>query len=1333
MKTLSLLFFIFLLFSSCTRSGKDLVSEVERQSPLVTNDISNQQITAFGEDGKGHIWIGTFRGLNKFSVNEYHQYFCTDDSLDIPDNHIHDIFLDSKKRLWISTVNGVCQYTDKDNFKNIRLSGNNRNGLRLSESSKGDILLTTLTDICLYNSSEECFEPAIYDFDTSSMFIINSFVDAQDNCWVITSNDMRCYSLSDCKRTFSMKREEYCRASYLLKNGELWIAGNQSVSIFDVRQCKYLSLPGAIASHPVLSHVPVEYIYPYENGVLLCTQGRGVFYYDSISKTVIHQGENGFPFEVPNFKISRMFNDSQGNLWIGSVDQGYAVHYRYKKLFNNNNYLSSYFKDKSVISLSADKHQNLWIATLMDGVFVYRFGNQQLEKIDRNELFGEGEGNTAYVNQLYVSDIDGIVWMTATSNEVLKCKYEEGRFRVEQRYMVNVPMSIVEDDKQNLWIGTASSFLYVLRKGDKAFSRFPVFSGYTFIPGPLPIGNGTILASAFYQPLKLVSADGTISEPKINIQDFEHCIQRSVFIPTDLYKDSSGNIWIGTVSNGLMCYSPESGKVTPFPGTTCTDISSIEEDRQGNLWISTLYGLSKYIPQTDKWINYYEADGLGGNQFYDRASCCLDDGTLVFGGTHGVTIFQPTNMQVRHDIPLLFEDIKIHNTLVRPGKGACIDRHLSYNPDINLKYDQNGFSISFAALDYSESERLHHYYKLDGFDQYWINAHNNKEAYYANLPAGTYTFRVRITQNDQSSIVGENAIRVIVHPAPWATWWAYTFYLIAGITILAFFIKAMWRIRAEKQAVLRAEQAKAQEQFINKMNMSFFANISHEFRTPLTMISGPVSLLYSSPDITGENKNLLRIVQRSVNRMLRLVNQMLDFNKLENDTLKLKVRPTEIVVLLKELTDIFRVNAESKSITMITNGLEGSFIAWIDEDKIDKIFTNLMSNALKYTPASGRINVNFDIVSGEDAVQAVKIEVINTGQIPDDKLEKIFERYYQISDEHGGIYNWGTGIGLYYARSLARLHHGSLTASNLKDDNKVMFTLIVPIGQSAYSEAERSHEQVNQLEAFPLEENPLPVKSDPDLDKEKKTIMVVDDDSEVAYYLEMLLGSDYQVVRRFNAESALEAITENAPDLILSDVVMPGKDGYWLCREIKESLQLCHIPVILVTAKTTIENQVEGLNVGADAYVIKPFEPHYLMALIKSLLNNREKTRSLLSRSTQTDKMDENVLSPQDNMFMTELYHLMESEISNPELDVTRMTQLLKVSRTKFYYKVKGLTGENPSVFFKTYKLNRAAELLKEGKYTISEIADMTGFNTLSHFSKSFKQQFGIPPSEYLK
>lgn len=714
MRILSFLSFLLLLFS-CSQAEKNLLAGMERQSPLVTNDISNQQITAFGEDGNGHIWIGTFRGLNKFSVNEYHQYFCTDDSLDIPDNHIQDIFLDSKKRLWISTVNGICQYTDKDNFKNIRLGGGNKNGIRISESSKGKILLTTMSNICLYDSLEERFDPVVYDFDTS--YVFNSFLDAQDNCWVITSKELRCYSLSDYRRTFSTACDEFCRSAYLLENGELWIAGNQSISIFDVRQRKYVALPEAIALHPVLSHVPVDYIYPYENGVLLCTQRKGIFYYDRTTKTVIHQGENGFPFEVPNFKISRMFSDSQGNLWIGSVDQGYVVHYRYKKLFNNNSYLSSFFKDKSVISLSADKKRNLWIATLMDGIYVYQFADQRLERIEHHELFHGNEESTAYINQVYVSKVDETVWMTTTSGEVLRCSYENGDFRVNERYPVVMPMSIVEDEKQTIWVGSASRFLCILPKGDKSFHTLPVFNGYTFIPGLLPVGDGNMLVAAFNEPLELLSSDGKQYGFNMNKQDFERCIRRSVFIPTDLYKDSYGHIWIGTVSNGLMCYSPESGKVTSLPGTACTDISSIEEDKQGNLWISTLYGLSKYMPQTGKLVNYYEADGLGGNQFYDRASCQLDDGTLVFGGTHGLTIFQPTDMRVRHHIPLLFEDIKIHNVLVRPGKGACIDRHLSYNPDINLKYDQNGFSISFAALDYSESERMHYYYKLDGFDQ----------------------------------------------------------------------------------------------------------------------------------------------------------------------------------------------------------------------------------------------------------------------------------------------------------------------------------------------------------------------------------------------------------------------------------------------------------------------------------------------------------------------------------------------------------------------------------------------------------------------------------------
>ncbi|WP_373844235.1 response regulator, partial [Bacteroides heparinolyticus] len=917
----------------------------------------------------------------------------------------------------------------------------------------------------------------------------------------------------------------------------------------------------------------------------------------------------------------------------------------------------------------------------------------------------------------------------------------------ESTYDVFMPMSFAQDSRGTLWVGTLSYLFYAMRQNEKTFAPVQTFPQMgTFIPGILPLDNGKIWVASFMNPIKQINPDTWRNEDNpFGEEEWKACIRRSVFIPTALVKDSREDVWIGTVSNGLLHYSPATGKLRTVEGTPCLDISSIEEDAQGNIWVGTQYGLGKYDRTVEKFTNYYAADGIGGNQFYDRCSCRLPDGTLVFGGTHGLTFFNPIDVSSKRSIPLLFEDLKIHNRTAHPQDGKNIDKHLSYRPDIRLNHNENGFSISFAALDYCEHERVHYYYCMEGFDKYWIDARNNREAYYANLPAGTYTFKVKITNNDKSIVETENSIRVIVKPAPWMTWWAWCLYLLVATTIIGFFIRFGLRIKQEKEAARRAQLEKEQEQRVNKMNMSFFANISHEFRTPLTMISGPVTQLCENPKIEDENKQLLYIVQRSVRRMLRLVNQLMDFNKLENDTLKLQVRRTDIISQLQHFVDIFRINANEKGITLNTYGLEDSFLMWLDVDKLDKIVGNLLSNALKFTPNGGKVELCFDVVTREEAgrifsltekdvdTQYVKISVADSGNgIPQEQLEKVFERYYQLNNQTGGTYNWGTGIGLYYARSLALLHHGHLKAGNRSEGGGAVFTLLLPVNDLAYSPEERTPSEEEQSMAFPLQTQEQFRLEDTE-DGKKQTLLVVDDDTEVAHYLKALLSPFYKIVCRFDADSAFKAMSEEAPDLVLSDVVMPGRTGYDLCRQIKEDLQLCHIPVILVTAKATVENQVEGLDTGADAYVTKPFEPNYLLALIKSQLKNREKVRNLLSRYTQTDKIEENVLSPQDNSFMTELYHLMENELSNPELDVARMTELLKISRTKFYYKVKGLTGENPSVFFKTYKLNRAAELIKEGRYTVSEIADMTGFSTLPHFSTSFKRQFGIAPSEYGK
>ncbi len=1353
--TFPFLLFLYILFTvtSCRQVESAQQPEITISNPLITNNISNQQVNAFAEDAQGHIWIGTFRGLNKYNVHEFHQYFCTDDSLDLPDNQIKDMLRDSKGRLWISTVNGVCRYTDKDNFKYISSDMTNKNGIQLLEGTDGRIFLNYTSHLSVYNPTTEEMNCVIPQLDPQGTMIVKCFIDAEAQLWVVTPRTLRCYDYYSMQLKDSVAINKNSRYFYLHKDGKIWLTGSRTLLLFDTHTHQFTDLPPALAQHSVLREAEITYIHPYgNNSLLLNTSRHGMFCYNYANNTIAHQGDEDFPFEVPEFQISCMFTDSQNNLWIGSTDQGYTVCYHYKERFNNDNYIRSYFNNKSVVSASAEKNGILWITTLSDGVYRYDLNNKKVVPIDMEKIFPESRQKAVRVNQIFV-DNDNNLWITVTNNKVLKCQYSNNDLHIINEYDIKYPMSITQDYNGSIWIGTASPYVYKIAPEEKVFREITAFdistgSNFTFIPGLLAMKDGNLLVAAFDKPMQLINTQtGAVKELLLNKEDYKACIKRSVIIPTALYEDMQGDIWIGTVSNGLLRYSPSNGKIQPMPGTACTDISGIEEDTQGNLWVSTLYGLSRYDRTTNRFSNYYEADGIGGNQFYDRASCRLSDGTLVFGGTHGLTLFNPIDVQIRRNIPLLFENLKVHNKLIHPGNEECINKHLSYNPDIKLNYNQNGFSISFVALDYSEHERVHYYYMLEGFDRYWIDANNNREAYYANLPAGCYTFKVRIMDNDRNIVEAENSITVTVEPAPWRTWWAYTLYLLLAAGVVFLFLRALYRIRLEKEQARRAEQEKEQEQRVNKMNMSFFANVSHEFRTPLTMISGPVAQLCESPEIDGNNKKLLHIVQQSVNRMLRLVNQLMDFNKLENDTLKLKVKRTDVVTELKHIMEIFNVNAQSKDISLITTGIEDSFLMWLDADKIDKITTNLLSNALKFTPRGGKIEVNFDVITGEEARQAfripqeqtfaqyIKLEVADTGiGIPEEQTERIFERYYQLNNPSVGSYNWGTGIGLYYARSLAHLHHGLLKAGNRTDGQGAVFTLILPTSDEAYSPEERDNEQQEQGKVYPLQPDSPTGTSTHDEEEEDdnlKKILVVDDDTEVAHYLKVLLSPTYRVICRFNAEDAFKAVSEEAPDLVLSDVVMPGTDGYTLCRKIKEDLQLCHTPVILVTAKANMEDQVEGLNTGADAYVTKPFDPTYLQALIQSQLKNREKVRALLGRNTQTDAIADDVLSPQDNAFMTELYRLMENELSNPELDISHMTELLKISRTKFYYKVKGLTGENPSSFFKTYKLNRAAELIKEGKYSISEIADMTGFSTHSYFSKAFKKQFGIAPSEY--
>jgi signal transduction histidine kinase/ligand-binding sensor domain-containing protein/DNA-binding response OmpR family regulator len=1309
-------------------------------NPVISNEISNQFVSSFAEDAFGQIWISTNRGLNKLNINKYHQYFSTDDSTSIADNRIHHVYKDSKDILWVATTNGVCRYNEQDCFDQVSIESVSANALFFFENKDGQLFLSMNFEILAFNEKTDRFEPVIRNLNPIN-FTTSCHVDYLNNIWVVTPFEVRCYSSHTYELKKNLQREKYTTFSHIDDNGRLWLASWGNMEVYDTHTDRYVEVPPVIARHPVLSKAIIYKMYPYTNSsYLILTQKDGMFLYNKLTETVIHQSESGFPFEVPGFEITSLFTDSRKNLWVGSYDQGYKVIYSYKERFNSNHFLQSKLDGLSVTSVANDQDNNLWAVTRSEGIMLYRNDNYEIQNFPNTELYSFWSGFQHKAKKIYI-DSRNDIWILSDWM-LLRTRFENNKIDVKKwHYFPAGIMSITEDEKGTIWLGGANQ-IYHLKKGETEFSEFHLYGKeYTFTPTIITLSSGNVLVASFNQELQFIDAE-TYEVSAIKIK---HLIKKSLFVPVFLFEDAVGDIWIGTINNGLYRLYMNDKTILPVEGISCPDISSITEDISGNIWVGTLFGLSKFDRTTQRFINYYATDGIGGNQFNEQSVCRLADNTLVFGGTHGLTIFNPIDINYKQNIPLLFENLKIHNKIVHPATSKNIDKHLTYNPDITLKHHQNSFAISFSAIDYSEFERIEYAYQLEGFDDMWIEANSSHEAYYSNVPAGRYTFRVRIYNKENTIQETQNEIRVRIKPAPWLSWPAYVLYSLIFILLVFLGIRLQRKIRTNREKALQAEREKEQEHKVNMMNMSFFANLSHEFRTPLTMISGPVATLCNDNEIKEESKQLIYIVQRSVNRMLRLVNQLMDFNKLENDTLKLRVKLTDIIAELKRPIEIFRLNAKGKGIDIKTFGLEDNFITWLDADKFDKILANLLSNALKFCDSNGKIGVSFDVITRDDALeifplaagdtstQWIKIAVSDTGKgIPEDKLEKVFERYFQLDNHTKDNYNWGTGIGLYYTRRLVELHHGNIKATN-REAGGAKFIFILPVSEMAYSPEERKpepDEQQTQDLTTPLESESL-VASNPDKKNGKQKLLIIDDDIDIVNYLNALLSPHFDVTYKFDADSALKALKEIEPDLILCDVVMPRTDGYTFSRQVKDSLSFSHIPIILVTAKATVENQVEGLNSGADAYVTKPFDPNYLLALINSQLSNRRKIQSMLVGATKTERIERDALTPQDNAFMSELYKLMETELSNPELNIIRMTEVLNMSRTKFYYKVKGLTGENPAILFKTYKLNRAAELLLEGNMNISEIADMTGFSNPSHFSVSFKKQFGVSPKNY--
>ena len=1279
-------------------------------------------------DTLGRMWIGTARGLNRYNGYDFHQYLHSPDSTSIPDNRIYDICLDSIGRVWVGTEDGVALYTDGDCFERIPVRSEERSVFQVLCDLDGRIILNMQEDICVYDSLEHCFVKAVPGFDRFFSYHSVCRIGKDGLLWVVAPREIRCFDPSDgFANVDNWPSLHAVTKSILLSDGRILMSGHGLFSIFDTRTRSFARPPSSLAEN--LSGMEALILWETgEGNILIKTSDGEIHMLDSVTGALSDLPRSSLDLPV-GFETNVIFQDCYGDVWLGSDDKGFVFRSGQGFLFPEDDSGIAALTGKSVVSMSTAPDGRLWLFTRHDGLYIYDPATHSFDQPDLSGIRGDGSIDYLQTNEpLVFAASNGDLWLSFPNQQRLVCcRYEHGSLVLKGEYQAFYPRTALEDREGGIWIGTRNEFLVHLPPGGSSFERVQIYPFRTTFINCLDLLGDDILVGAFDNQLALFDTHARQTR-RLPVLQGEISLGEGLFEPTAFHTDCSGNVWIGTRFGGLLKYDPLARTLDTVPGSSGSEIVSIEEDEYGRIWMGTGNGLAIFNPSDRSFTDYIQSGGQEAFSFHERSSACLPGGLLAFGGPHGLSIVDPSEAQARASVQPVFEDLKVHNRLVRPGE-RMINSTLAAGSEIRLDHRSNSFSVSFAAPDFRNIRRIRYGYKLEGYDMEWVETGGSREAYFANVPAGKYTLRIRYSLQPGSDMFMENTIRIRVLPSPWRSTPALALYVIAALLLGWFGYRVRRRLLLERAAAREAQVAKEQEAVINSMNMQFFSNISHEFRTPLTMISGPISELARSERLSNEDRHLVSIVQRSVSRMLALVGQLMDLGKMENASLSLCVRKGNIVPVISDTAELFRLNANSLGIKMELKGLEFPLRCWFDEDKVVKILTNLLSNALKFTPSGGTVTVELDELFRE-GVHLVKLSVSDTGPgIPENQREKVFDRYYQLDNRNKGRYNPGTGIGLYYSRSLAVVHHGELYAGGRDGGPGSVFTLLIPADSDSYLVSERSTGESSVSGEYPMETVAVYDVDEKKAEGDMPVLLAVDDDPDVIRYLKALFASKYAVITAYSAEEALEVAAQRTPDIVLSDVAMPGKTGFDLCGELKSNIQLSHVPVILVTAVGTIQQQVHGLDIGADAYVTKPFDPDYLKALVKSQLENRQRVRNLLNAATKTSEIDN--LSIRDRAFLDDLYGLMEKELDNEDLDISRLTELLKMSRTKFYYKIKGLTGKTPSEFFMQYKLNMAAKMLLEGKLNVSEIAVRTGFNTLPHFSKAFKKQFGVSPSKY--
>ncbi|WP_276499910.1 hybrid sensor histidine kinase/response regulator transcription factor [Terrimonas pollutisoli] len=1326
----------------------------------IENGLSNNVVNSIFQDHNGFMWFGTYDGLNRYDGYSFKTYRnVVGDSTSLSSNNINVIDEDAGHRLWVggqkevnifNPVTSTFSTPSYSFYKGKTTQRLNDNVIALSVTDAGKTLAGTQHNGLFYFSDANVGRQIPLKWkgkDVLNYYVSAINYDKRKGVAYVFVQDYGLYEFNFKDGSLRLKSDvlRYANCLKAIGNEKLWLGNDWGLYLFD-------EITNRFSESYVSYRGPVVSLCEDKKGVLwIATDGAGVW--------LLEHGETkAKPLQPAN-------------------DDG-------KSLINSN----------SVYAVCEDKEERKWIGTLRGGINIVEPASP-FKKI----VYQPGDNNASVKNFIFsfCEDEPGKIWIgtdgaglrywNRSTNTYQTFEHDE---KNPGSISSNFITSIIKDKQNNVWFSTWFDGINRYNRATKSFERFKCFNSKTkgvnsniwrlVVDSKDRLWACAVRSGGLYQfdyRLKqFVEFDNSLSELQALAEDRSGTLwggDYSALIKIDtltkkhtyykvgypircIYEDKKNNFWVGTQEGGLMLFDKKTGRFeryTTNDGLSNNTVLRMLEDEQGNIWLSTYNGLSKFNAQKKEWQNFYQSDGLQSNQFSFNAALALQSGEFIFGGIKGFNIFYPGNVYSKSVSPEIFlSGLRVNNSPIAKNEAFVKERELEKIRRIVIPYDEALLTLDYLGLDYSDVSNINYAYQLKGWDKHWNNVGNSRTANYSNLQEGDYIFEVKVSNKRGAWSEPYDLLHITVLPPWYRTWWAYCIYFLVVAGVLYFYTLYKSRQARLKYQIQLANVEVQKERELNEKKIAFFTNVSHEFRTPLSLIINPIKDLLHKKDSKAETREL-RIVYRNARRLLRLVDQLLLFKKAEQEIGRLNLSNQNIYALCREVFFCFSEQARSRKISYELRCDVKDIMIEADREKIEIALFNILSNAFKFTPDEGSI-----IFTIEEDNEKVKISVSDTGQgIPAEEGQKLFERFTQLKSANNKA---GFGIGLYLVRNFVEAHGGSVSFNSGEGRgttfhislNKLHVNEVVADNVTAVMETRKIDQKIdfsnaeipstakpvssllNEMSEDPAEQEESQTNSVviQELATEKQTLLIIDDDQEIRHYLVSILNDQYKILQADDGVKGLKLAKEHLPDLIISDIVMGGLDGLDLCKTIKEDSSLNHIPVILLTGSSSDEMQLKGMNKGADDFIKKPFDKDILMARVSSILKRRNILQSYFYNEVTLGSAKFKV-SVEYKEFIENCMRIIEEHLLDDDFSIKVLATEMGMSHSNLYKKIRAVSGQSLNSFIRFVRLKKAAELMISTEMNVNETATMVGFQSIKYFRAQFYNLFGLNPSDYIK